>query len=129
MGLAQPISTADAAVAAAEPPNWLQIIFFSGGPLGIGIMWLLLALSITAAYLIFDHLLSLRQKELIPAELPPRIHQLLVGGRVAEAQELAAVSHRHCWASSWRPRSLRPREVGPPWRRDWKMRPPISRRD
>ncbi|MFO0914275.1 MAG: MotA/TolQ/ExbB proton channel family protein [Pirellulales bacterium] len=89
---AQPVPTADGPAAAADSPNWLAIIFFSGGPLGIGIMWLLLALSITAAYLIFDHLLSLRQKELIPEELPPRIHQLLVGGRLADAQELARQS-------------------------------------
>jgi biopolymer transport protein ExbB len=80
------------AATAAPQPGWLEIIFFSGGPLGIGIMWLLLLLSITAAYLVFDHLLNLRRRQLIPAELGGRVHQLLHAGRLGEAQEIARQS-------------------------------------
>ena len=67
--------------AADEPPaeqgnGFLQIIF-SGGPIGILIILLLLALSLTAAYLIFDHLINLRRKDIIPEGLGDQVRNSL----------------------------------------------------
>ena len=47
---------------AKQAPGLLQIIF-SGGPIGIAIMLAIIATSLLAAYLVFDHLLSLRRKD------------------------------------------------------------------
>lgn len=44
-------------------------IVFSGGPLGIGIMVVLILLSIVAVYLIVDQMLGLKRKDLVPNEL------------------------------------------------------------
>jgi biopolymer transport protein ExbB len=62
----------------------LQIVF-AGGILGACIMLLLLALSVTAAYLVFEHLLTIRRSEVMPAELDNRVQKLVAAGQVAEA--------------------------------------------
>jgi biopolymer transport protein ExbB len=73
---------------AETAPGWFEIIFLSGGPIGITIMMLLVALSITAAYLIFDQILSLRTKELMPEELEGKVRSLLAAGRLQEAHQV-----------------------------------------
>ncbi len=60
-------------------------IVFSGGWIGFAIVILLLALSMTAAYLVFEQLMTLRRSELIPAGLDTEVQNLLQDGRVAEA--------------------------------------------
>ena len=47
---------------------------------------ILLALSMTAAYLIFDHLMTIRRKDLIPEGLSEQVRQCLLSGDVAGAQ-------------------------------------------
>lgn len=65
-----------------------HIIFLSGGPLGLIIMLLITALSITAAYLVFDHVITLRRKELIPEGLESEVRGHLAAGRLVEAQQV-----------------------------------------
>lgn len=66
--------------------SFLSIIF-SGGIFGITIVVLLLALSLTAAYLIFDHLISIRRGDLIPDGLAESTQQALASGDVRAAQK------------------------------------------
>jgi biopolymer transport protein ExbB len=75
-----------AAPPAKEPPGWLGIIF-SGGPVGITIMLCLFGLSFTAAYLVFENALSIRKRELLPEGLDDQVRQLLLAGKLAEAEQ------------------------------------------
>ena len=69
------------------PPEGFLDIVFSGGWVGALIMLLLLALSITAAYLVIDHLLTIRRGEIMPEGLSDHIRQLLAGGHTTEADQ------------------------------------------
>ena len=69
------------------PPEGFFDIVFSGGWVGALIMFLLLALSITAAYLVIDHLMTIRRGEIMPEGLGEQIRELLSKGRVAEADQ------------------------------------------
>lgn len=51
------------------------------------IMLVLIGLSLTAAYLVFEQIMTLRHQELIPPGLADRVQQLLAAGRVAEAEQ------------------------------------------
>lgn len=51
-------------------------------------MLLLLALSITAAYLVIDHLLTIRRREIMPEGLGDDVHRLLTAGSVREADQV-----------------------------------------
>lgn len=81
---------------AQDPPNnrvtppstGLLDIIFSGGWVGFAILLLLLLLSMTAAYLVFEHLMTIRSKELMPAGLAKQVRELLTTGRVAEAEAI-----------------------------------------
>ena len=75
---------------AQEAPSKLLPIIFAGGWIGVLIIGILLALSMTAAYLIIDHLLTVRRKDLMPDGMGEQIGQLLQGGRVSEAKQLCA---------------------------------------
>ncbi len=68
------------------PVGFLQILF-SGGVVGAIMIFILLALSITSAYLIFDHLMTIRRGDLMPEGLGEEVRQCLVAGNVAGAQE------------------------------------------
>lgn len=72
---------------AAEAQGFMQIIF-SGGLIGILILAVLLALSITAAYLIIDHLLSVRRADVMPEGLGEQVKTLLGNRQIAEAREV-----------------------------------------
>ena len=76
------LAQADGDQAAA---NGLTQIIFSGGITGILILVLLLALSITAAYLVFDQFMTLRRNEVRPAGLAEAVRQALLTGRIQEA--------------------------------------------
>ena len=71
-----------------EPPagkGFIEIIF-SGGIVGILIIVLLLTLSVLSAYLVIDHLLTVRRKDLMPEGLSERVRQALIQGQLSEAQ-------------------------------------------
>jgi biopolymer transport protein ExbB len=72
--------------AANQAPGLLQIVF-SGGPLGVAIMLAIIATSLLAAYLVFDHLLTLRRSELLPEGLSELVRQALIGGDLAAARK------------------------------------------
>jgi len=75
--------------AASEPaPQGLFDIIFAGGWVGFLIIMVLFALSLTAAYLVFEQIMTLRHNELMPPELADRVQQLLTAGRPGEADEL-----------------------------------------
>lgn len=71
----------------AKSQGFLQIIF-SGGMIGIAIIVVLLALSVTAAYLIIDHLLSVKRSDVMPDGLGDKARAMLSQGQVAEAREV-----------------------------------------
>ena len=51
---------------AVDPPAGFLEIIFAGGVIGILMIVVLLALSLTTAYLVFDHLMTIRKSILIP---------------------------------------------------------------
>lgn len=65
-------------------PGWLEIIF-SGGVIGVAIMLVLLALSMAAVYLVFDQVMSLRRREIVPPTLGDLVRQSLLRGNAVEA--------------------------------------------
>lgn len=71
----------------AAPQGFFNIIF-SGGLVGFVIVMLLLALSLTAAYLVFDQVMTLRTGELVPEGLDGKLRELLQAGRISEADKL-----------------------------------------
>jgi biopolymer transport protein ExbB len=71
----------------AAPAGFFSILF-SGGWVGLLIVMLLFALSLTAAYLVFEQLMTLRRKEVLPEGLGQRVRQLLMAGKVAEADQV-----------------------------------------
>ncbi len=84
------IALAQAAGATSPPqvsPGFFSIVF-SGGVTGIAIMILLIALSVLAAGLIIDHLLTIRHDYIIPVGLSEQIRQLLAKGQSDQAFEV-----------------------------------------
>jgi biopolymer transport protein ExbB len=70
---------------AAEDSAGLLDIIFSGGVPGLIILIVLFALSVAAAYLVFDQAMSLRRKEIVPDGTADAVRQALLAGHVAEA--------------------------------------------
>ena len=54
-------------------PQGFFSIVFSGGLIGLAIILLLFALSLTAAYLVFEHIMTIRRNELMPEGLGDRV--------------------------------------------------------
>ena len=71
---------------AASESIWSVI--FSGGILGILIMSILIALSVLAAYLVFDQVMGLRKKDLVPSDLVENVRTLLAQGKLKEADQI-----------------------------------------
>jgi len=86
-GQSNPTSTPAESPTAESPKGFMQIVF-SGGWAGFLIILLLLGLSLTAAYLVFEQLMTLRRSDIIPAGLGERFRELLAAGKVAEAEAL-----------------------------------------
>ena len=63
-------------------------IIFSGGVFGLLIILLLVGLSMTAAYLIFEQILTLRKSELMPDELQQRIRDHIAKGELQQVDAL-----------------------------------------
>ncbi len=76
----------DSAVPVEESRGFFGILF-SGGVVGVVIILLLFALSISAAYLVFDHLLTIRRSEIMPEGLDERVRSSLMAGRAGDAEE------------------------------------------
>ncbi len=76
----------DAMEEEASQAGFMQIIF-SGGIVGAIMILLLLTLSIIAAYLIFDHLMTVRRKDLMPDGLSGNVRQSLMAGNVDAAKQ------------------------------------------
>lgn len=74
----------EGAAEAAESSGLIDIVF-SGGVVGLLILLLLFALSITAAYLVFDQIMALRRNEVLPAGLAEAVRQALLTGQVQQA--------------------------------------------
>ena len=70
---------------ANDSPTGFFGILFSGGLVGILILLVLAALSITAAYLLFDQVMTLRRREVLPEGISDAVRQALLTGRPAEA--------------------------------------------
>ena len=90
--IGQPATTeTQSLVASAEaaPKGLLQIIF-SGGISGWIIILVLLALSLTAAYLIFDQVMTIRRKDIMPPELGETVREALKAGKVEQARQACA---------------------------------------
>jgi biopolymer transport protein ExbB len=68
---------------AARSGFW-QIVF-SGGAVGVAILVVLVGLSIASAYLVFDQVMTLRRREILPDGLSESVRQRLGRGSVAEA--------------------------------------------
>ena len=71
---------------AGEAPAGLLSIIFSGGIVGAIMIFVLLALSLTSAYLIFDHLMTIKRRDLMPEGLSETVRQSLISGDVTAAQ-------------------------------------------
>jgi biopolymer transport protein ExbB len=82
--LAQPDGASTAEEAA--PEGFFSIVF-SGGWVGFLIVMLLFALSLTAAYLVFEHIMTLRRTEIMPEGLGEQVRQFIVSGKIAEADQ------------------------------------------
>ncbi len=76
----------------ASPPAGILDIIFSGGVVGAIMIVVLLLLSLTAAYLIFDHLMTIRRNDLMPEGLGESVRQSLLKGDVAAAQQACNAS-------------------------------------
>jgi biopolymer transport protein ExbB len=83
---AQPATPVQTKPEQAAPAGFLEIIF-SGGIIGILLMLALIALSLTAAYLVFEQILTLRKTELLPAGLADRVRKSVAAGRYDEAEQ------------------------------------------
>lgn len=68
----------------ADGSGLLDIVF-SGGLPGVAILFVLTGLSIATAYLLFDQVMTLRRKELLPDGVAEAVRQALLTGRVSEA--------------------------------------------
>lgn len=79
--------TGDGGSESVEAPSGFLSIVFSGGIVGAIMVVLLLVLSMTSAYLIFDHLLTIRRRDLMPDGLSEQVRQCLISGDIVAAQE------------------------------------------
>tara|TARA_R110002049_G_scaffold46487_1_gene135189 strand:- start:145297 stop:146163 length:867 start_codon:yes stop_codon:yes gene_type:complete len=84
MVLAQSAPAANGESAGTQPASMMDILF-SGGIVGVVILMVLLALSIAAAYLVFDQVMTLRRREVIPEGVSDTVRQALLTARQAEA--------------------------------------------
>ena len=77
--LAQPVSEPRVA------PRGLMQIIFAGGFLGMSIIFVLVALSMTATYLVVEHLLTVRRQDLVPDAMQQRLRQQFADGKLGDA--------------------------------------------
>lgn len=80
-------ATASSAPGDAKPPDTFLRIVFSGGPIGIAIMLVLILTSMTALYLIIEQAMLLRRSRILPPTLGSRVRQALEAGRRVDAEQ------------------------------------------
>ena len=68
------------------PTHGLFEIIFAGGWIGLLIILLLVALSLTAAYLVFEQAMTLRRAEIMPEGMAEHVRSLIASGHRAEAE-------------------------------------------
>lgn len=68
------------------PQGFFEIVF-SGGWIGVSIMVVLIALSVTAVYLVIDHLLTIRRSDIMPEGLSEHVRELLAAGQLVDADK------------------------------------------
>ena len=89
---ATPCFAAGGVVAVAEDvaagPKGVFSIIFSGGIFGVAMIVILLLLSLTASYLVFDHLISIRRRDLMPEGLSEAVRTNLLSGDIKAAKQL-----------------------------------------
>ena len=73
-------------LAAASEDSFFSILF-SGGPMGIIIMSVLIALSMITVYLVMDQIITLQRKNIAPPDLCESVRNLLSQGKVKEADQ------------------------------------------
>jgi biopolymer transport protein ExbB len=86
---AAPLLLAQNTPASGGGASWIQIVF-SGGPIGIAIMLVLIGLSITALALAVEHWLTIRADVLMPPGLADQIQQRLAKGDLAGARQVCS---------------------------------------
>lgn len=93
-GSSASVATDEPSSAERAPQGFFQILF-SGGPIGVAIMLVLIGLSLTAAYLVFENLMSIRRKEIAPEGLSDEVRALVSAGRVEQAIERCRASNSY----------------------------------
>ena len=88
VGLSQDVASSQVAPSSEEvlPQGFLEIIL-AGGGVGLAIIGVLIGLSLTMAYLVFEHLMTIRRNTLIPPGLADQVRVSLAAGRLTEANE------------------------------------------
>jgi len=94
---AEPLTAEEGGRAADTAHQSFFSIVFSGGPVGIVIMLALVGLSLTAAYLVFEHVIALRRSEIAPESVGEEVRQMVIAGRVSEADQVCRA--RPCFLS------------------------------
>lgn len=85
---ATPAENSEADTAPAPERTGFIEIILSGGIVGGLILILLLALSMTAAYLVFEQAMTIRKSEIMPPELGDTVRDLLLQGKVQDAERV-----------------------------------------
>ena len=78
---------ADSPSPAPQQTGFVDIIL-SGGIVGGLILIFLLALSMTAAYLVFEQAMTIRKSEIMPLDLGDTVRDLLLSGKVQDAERI-----------------------------------------
>ncbi|CAE7849892.1 exbB_5, partial [Symbiodinium microadriaticum] len=78
---------ADSPSPAPQQTGFVDIIL-SGGIVGGLILIFLLALSMTAAYLVFEQAMTIRKSEIMPLDLGDTVRDLLLSGKVQDAERV-----------------------------------------
>lgn len=88
VGLSQDVASSQVPPSSEEvlPQGFLEIIL-AGGGVGLAIIGVLIGLSLTMAYLVFEHLMTIRRNTLIPPGLADQVRVSLAAGRLTEANE------------------------------------------
>ena len=81
------VSATEPEAADAVPSGFLDIVF-AGGFSSLLIIIVLLGLSLTAAYLVFEQLMTLRRSEIMPEGLDDEVRALIKAGHFRQAHDL-----------------------------------------
>ena len=86
---AQDVAGTDLAAGDTGPSGFLEIVF-AGGISSFLILTVLLGLSLIAAYLVFEQLMTLRRSEIMPDGLDDDVRDLIKAGQFRQAHDLCA---------------------------------------